>query len=48
MVVRLIDPESFGYFSGIGIYTGYILLGNGGIINGLGRELPYELGRGKG
>jgi len=46
LVVSLIDPELYGQFTGIGVYTGYILLGHGGIINGLGRELPYELGRG--
>jgi len=45
LVVRFIEPELYGQFSGIGIYMGYILLGHGGIINGLGRELPYELGR---
>ena len=46
LVVRLIDPELYGQFTGIGVYMGYILLGHGGIINGLNRELPYELGRG--
>lgn len=46
LVVGLLDPKSYGQFTGIGIYLGYILLGHGGIINGLSRELPYELGRG--
>ncbi len=46
LVVRIIDPELYGQFTGIGIYMGYILLSHGGIINGLNRELPYELGRG--
>ncbi|MBN1183226.1 MAG: oligosaccharide flippase family protein [Bacteroidales bacterium] len=46
LVVRLMDPELYGQFTGIGVYLGYILLGHGGILNGLNRELPYELGRG--
>lgn len=45
LVVRFIEPEIYGQFSGVGVYLGYILLGHGGIINGLSRELPYELGR---
>jgi O-antigen/teichoic acid export membrane protein len=45
MVVRLLSPADFGLFTGIGIYLGYILLGHFGVINGLGRELPYELAR---
>ncbi|MDZ7846855.1 MAG: hypothetical protein U5L96_08825 [Owenweeksia sp.] len=46
LVVRLIDPELYGKFSGVGVYMGYILFGHGGIINGLSRELPYALGKG--
>lgn len=46
LVVRAIAPELYGQFTGVGIYMGYILLGQGGVINGLSRELPYELGRG--
>lgn len=45
LVVRFIDPESYGQFTGVGVYLGYILIGQGGIINGLSRELPFELGR---
>ena len=45
LVVKFIAPELYGQFTGVGIYLGYILLGHGGIINGLSRELPYELGR---
>ena len=45
LVVRFIAPELYGQFTGVGVYMGYILLGHGGIINGLSRELPYELGR---
>lgn len=46
LVVQAIAPEIYGQFSGVGIFLGYILIGHGGIINGLSRELPYELGRG--
>jgi len=46
LVVRFLDPTQYGLYSSVGIYLGYILLGHGGIINGLSRELPYELGRG--
>lgn len=46
LVVRVVDPETYGMFSGVGIFLGYVLLGHGGIINGLSRELPYEVGRG--
>lgn len=46
LVVSFIDPKLYGQFTGIGVFLGYILLGHGGIINGLSRELPYELGRG--
>ena len=45
LVVRLLDPEIYGEFTGIGVYLGFLLVGQGGIINGLSRELPYELGR---
>ena len=45
LVVRAIEPEIYGQYIGVGVYLGYILLGHGGVINGLGRELPYELGR---
>ncbi|HBS85003.1 MAG: hypothetical protein A2W91_07190 [Bacteroidetes bacterium GWF2_38_335] len=46
LVISLIDPELYGNYSGVGVFLGYILLGHGGIINGLSRELPYELGKG--
>ncbi len=45
LVVRVMSPGLYGEFTGAGVYMGYILLGHGGIINGLSRELPYELGR---
>ena len=46
LVVRLLDPSLYGQYTGVGVFLGYILLGHGGIINGLGRELPFELGKG--
>jgi len=46
LVVSFIEPELYGQFTGVGVFMGYILLGHGGIINGLSRELPFELGRG--
>jgi O-antigen/teichoic acid export membrane protein len=45
VVVLLLEPSLYGQFTGVGVYLGYISLGHGGIINGLNRELPYELGR---
>lgn len=46
LVVSLMDPAQYGQYTGIGVYLGYILLGQGGIINGLSREIPFELGQG--
>ena len=46
LVIRIIAPEIFGLFSGVGIFLGYIMLGHLGTLNGLGRELPYQLGKG--
>ncbi|MDP4277264.1 MAG: oligosaccharide flippase family protein [Bacteroidota bacterium] len=45
LVVRILEPSLYGQFTGVGVYMGYILLGHFGILNGLNRELPYELGR---
>lgn len=45
LVVRMLDPELYGKFTGFGIFLGYIFLGQGGIIQGLSRELPYEFGK---
>jgi O-antigen/teichoic acid export membrane protein len=42
----MLDPEVYGAFTGIGVYLGYILLSHVGIINGLGREIPFQLGKG--
>jgi O-antigen/teichoic acid export membrane protein len=46
LVVRMLDPEMYGTFTGVGIYMGYFALGDIGVINGLGREFPYQLGKG--
>lgn len=46
LVVSMVDPEQYGRFTGVGIYIGYFALGHVGVINGLGREFPYQLGRG--
>lgn len=46
LVVKIIAPEIYGLFSGVGIFLGYVMLGHLGTINGLGRELPYQLGKG--
>ncbi len=45
LVVRMIAPEIYGAFSGVGVFLGYVLLGHFGIINGLGRDIPFELGK---
>lgn len=46
LVVRMLDPEQYGLFTGVGIYLGYFALGHVGVINGLGREFPFQLGKG--
>ena len=46
LTVRLIAPDIYGYFSGKGIFLGYLSLAHIGILNGLNRELPVEQGRG--
>lgn len=45
LVVKMLDPEIYGTFTGVGIYLGYFALGHLGIINGLGREFPFQLGK---
>jgi len=44
LVVRLIAPEIYGAFSGVGIFLGYVMLGHFGILSGLRRELPFQYG----
>ena len=46
LVIRTLDPETYGTFTGVGIYLGYFALGHIGVINGLGREFPYQPGKG--
>ncbi len=46
IVIKILDPEETGLFNAASIYLGYILFGNVGIINGLGRDLPYFMGIG--
>ena len=45
IVVRLLEPSLYGEFTGVGVYMGYVLLGHGGVLNGLSRELPFEYGK---
>ncbi len=45
IVIRLIAPEIYGLFSGVAVFLGYVMLGHFGVINGLGREIPFQLGR---
>lgn len=47
LIVRIIAPELYGIFSGVGVFLGYVMMGHLGVISGLGRELPYQLGKGK-
>jgi O-antigen/teichoic acid export membrane protein len=46
LIISSLDPEAYGLFTGVGVYLGYFALGHFGIINGLGREFPYQLGKG--
>jgi len=46
LVVRYVSPALYGQYTGIGVYLGYVAIGQLGVVNGLGRELPYQLGKG--
>jgi len=46
-VVRLILPEELGVWNSISLASTYAIFLQGGIINGLNRELPYQLGTGR-
>jgi O-antigen/teichoic acid export membrane protein len=46
LIVRSLNPDAYGLYNGTGAFLGYILLGHGGIINGMNRELPFQLGKG--
>jgi len=39
------DPDLYGQYTGVGIFLGYVVMSHGGIISGLRREIPFELGR---
>lgn len=45
LVARLLLPEELGLFNSFSVFTGYIILSQIGIPNGLARELPFFLGR---
>jgi O-antigen/teichoic acid export membrane protein len=46
LVIRMMNPDEIGLYNGVGIYLGYIVIGHFGILNGLGRELPFQMGKG--
>jgi O-antigen/teichoic acid export membrane protein len=46
LVIRLLKPEDVGFYNGAGIYLGYIFLGHFGVLNGLGRDLPFYMAKG--
>jgi len=46
ITVRLIAPEELGLWSSISLATTYAFFLQAGVTNGLGRELPYQLGAG--
>lgn len=45
LIGRLVAPATLGLFNGIGLVLGYIPFLELGIITGVGRELPYYVGR---
>lgn len=47
LVVRLMSPEEYGTFTSAGIYMGYLFVAQFGVIDGLSREFPFLLGKGK-
>jgi O-antigen/teichoic acid export membrane protein len=47
IVIRMLNPADIGKYNSAGIFLGYVLLGSGGVINGLGRDLPYYVGKGE-
>lgn len=44
---RLVDPSVLGLFNGIGLVRGYAPFLQGGVANGLNRELPFLVGKGE-
>ena len=47
LVSRVVDPSVLGLFNGIGLVQGYAPFLQGGVANGLNRELPYRIGKGE-
>ena len=45
LVVKWIDPFYYGSFNVFAVYLGYLSLAQGGLIQGLSRELPFQVGR---
>ncbi len=45
LAAKFVDPSTLGLFNGIGLVQSYLGLLQMGIINGLGRELPYFIGK---
>ncbi len=43
---RFVDPSVLGLFNGIGLVRGYVPFLQGGVSNGLNRDLPYLVGKG--
>ena len=43
---RLVAPSTLGLFAGIGLVLGYTSIAQMGVLNGVNRELPYQIGRG--
>lgn len=47
IIIRFIEPEALGLWKSTNLLTVYSFILLFGILNGLSRELPYSLGRGK-
>lgn len=47
LTARFVLPGELGLFNGIGLVLGYLPFLQLGILNGLGRELPYNIGMGQ-
>lgn len=47
VTVRVIAPHELGMWNSMSLLTSYVLLIQAGIINGLSRELPFQLGADK-
>ncbi len=47
LIIRFIEPKDLGIWHSINLATTYALFMQGGVLNGLSRELPFFLGEGK-